>query len=127
MEKHYSTNSNHAQLIMSSSIEVLTEKVENDIKLHGNWPSRSNKLSEMVNRSLPFLQTRGIDVMWGKSGQRSITLMKMIDVSEEQPSDQTTMADFIERQSHEDTVIDLSSGGDEVQAVSDSDHQEVQK
>ena len=99
-------------------LEVLTEKVGDDIKLHGNWPSRSNKLSEMVNRSLPFLQTRGIDVMWGKSGQRSITLMKMIDVSEEQPSDQTTMADFIERQDTEETASYWA--GSETEAKVDS-------
>ncbi len=63
--------------------------------------------------------------MWGKSGQRSITLMKMLAESEEQPSVQTTMADFVERQSHEDTVIDLLSDENEAPAVSASDQEEV--
>lgn len=110
-------------------LKVLTEKVEDDIKQHGNWPSRSNKLSEMVNRSLPFLQTRGIDVMWGKSGQRSITLMKMIDVSEEQPSDQTTMADFIERQDTEETASHWAGSETEakVDSFSNVENEKVQK
>ena len=56
--------------------------------------------------------------MWGKSGQRIITLMKMIDVSEEQPSDQTTMADFIERQDTEEKASHWA--GSETEAKVDS-------
>ena len=83
---------------------MLGNKVDDDIKSHSNWPGKPNKLSGMLNRALPFLRTRGIDILWGKSGQRSITLIKLQPDSKDQPSVQTSMADFVERSSHEETI-----------------------
>lgn len=79
-------------------LEQLNENVVDDIKQHSNWPSKPNKLSAMLNRAAPFLKTRDLDIQWAKSGQRSITLIKLQDESEEQESSQESMVEFNERQ-----------------------------
>jgi hypothetical protein len=79
-------------------LELLNNNVDDDIKQHSNWPSKPNKLSAMLNRAAPFLMTRGLDIQWAKSGQRSITLIKLQDESEEQESNQESMVEFNERQ-----------------------------
>ena len=79
-------------------LELLNNNVDDDIKQHSNWPSKPNKLSAMLNRAAPFLRTRGLDIQWAKSGQRSIALIKLQDESEEQESNQESMVEFNERQ-----------------------------
>ena len=78
-------------------LELLNKDVDGDIKKHSNWPSKPNKLSAMLNRAAPFLKTRGLDIQWAKSGQRSITLAKRLP--EGQESSQASMVEFYERQS----------------------------
>jgi hypothetical protein len=105
----------------SELLHTLNDKVGEDIKQHGNWPSRPNKLSGMLNRALPFLRTRGIDILWGKSGQRSITLVKLQPDSKDQPSVQTSITDFVERSSHEDPMPrNWAAGEDETEDLSAS-------
>ena len=79
-------------------LELLNNNVEDDIKQHSNWPSKPNKLSAMLNRAAPFIKTRGLDIQLAKSGQRSITIVKLQAESEEQELGRTSMVDFHERQ-----------------------------
>jgi hypothetical protein len=79
-------------------LELLNKDVDDDIKQHSNWPSKPNKLSAMLNRAAPFLKTRGLDIQWAKSGQRSITLMKLQAEPEEQKSSQGSMVKYHEDQ-----------------------------
>lgn len=56
----------------------LEEVVSQDIQSHSSWPSKPNKLSGMLRRATPFLRTVGLNIEWGKSGQRSITIEKAV-------------------------------------------------
>jgi len=107
-------------------LQALNEKVEEDIRQHGSWPSKPNKLSGMLNRALPFLRTRGIDILWGKSGQRSIALVKLQADSKDEPSVQTSIADFVERSSHKDPIPrNWAADEDETEELSASASEEI--
>jgi hypothetical protein len=102
-------------------LELLNDNVADDIKQHTNWPSKPNKFSAMLNRAAPFLKTRGLDIQWAKSGQRSITLVKLQAESEEQESSQESMVEFHERQTaanaDEEAEASVSAKGVETVSV----------
>jgi hypothetical protein len=114
-------------------LEQLNENVVDDIKQHSNWPSKPNKLSAMLNRAAPFLKTRDLDIQWAKSGQRSITLIKLQDESEEQESSQESMVEYSERQTaaNADEESEAPASANELGVVSvpprsaESHHDEV--
>lgn len=58
-------------------LAMLKEDAPGDVTGNSNWPSKPNKLSGMVRRATPFLRAKGLDVEWGKSGQRSISIVKI--------------------------------------------------
>ena len=84
--------------------------------------SKPNKLSAMLNRAAPFLRTRGLDIQWAKSGQRSISLVKIKPEPEEQESGNESMVEFNERQTaanaDEETGAQVSSNEAEDLSVS---------
>ena len=74
----------------------------------------------MLNRAAPFLKTRDLDIQWAKSGQRSITLIKLQDESEEQESSQESMVEYHEHQTaaNADEESETPVSADELGAVS---------
>lgn len=108
-------------------LETLNDKVDDDITSHSNWPSQPNKLSAMLNRAAPFLKNKGLDIKWSKSGQRSITLVKLAQVIEEQSPTSSSMKDFVDSLLREQSNngVNPTGPGCDLTAPSDSAHQET--
>jgi len=61
---------------MSDLLKALEALVSDSTKRSKSWPKAANSLSNRLRRAVTFLREIGVEVEWGKSGKRLISIRK---------------------------------------------------